>query len=44
MQELNGICLAYQRAYGFEILNEAKPIITVGIPELRVSKDIYLRN
>lgn len=34
MQELNGICLAYQRAYGFEILNEAKPIITVGIPEL----------
>ena len=33
MKELNGICLAYQRAYGFEIVNGAKPIITVGIPD-----------
>ena len=33
MQELNGICLAYQRAYGFEILNGAKPSITVDIPD-----------
>lgn len=37
MTELNGICLAYQRAYGFEILNDAKPIITIGIPDQKLT-------